>query len=274
MLTILGYFALYFLAVVLKVKRLQTYLTSLGYPCGFRLTYRIVVESAFYGMVTPARVGEFSKVFYLSRLGLSRSDSWQVVLLERLVDAAVLILLGMAGVVYFFVAIPWPAGVATGLFLGALFVLYYFLRHAQNLLRWMIQRFAGDTQSLQRSNDELYELTIKSNQAARILIPFTLAILLVTILQVWLLARGMGIGASGIYLGLAYVSATLVSLLPVSVSGLGTREAVYIGLLNRLGISSSAAVSLSLLDGIVLSFIGLFLLFLPFLLTRSSEPVR
>ena len=67
----------------------------------------------------------------------------------------------------------------------------------------------------------------------------------------------------------AYYAATLVSLLPISFAGLGTRDAAYISILGREGILPEKALLFSLLDGIALPLLLTLLMVLPMWLYKG-----
>jgi len=81
--------------------------------------------------------------------------------------------------------------------------------------------------------------------------------------QILLLAKAFGFQVDYLVVMFAYAAATLISLLPISVGGLGTREATYIMIMAREGISKEQALLFSLLDGFVFGVLMLLLLLLP-----------
>lgn len=66
-------------------------------------------------------------------------------------------------------------------------------------------------------------------------------------LQAYWLAKSMDLPLDMLHTSFAMALGGLVSLLPISISGLGTREAVLVSYLGRLGIQAEQALSLSLL---------------------------
>lgn len=269
---VLGYFAIYCVTALLKVIRLRRFLNRLGYQVAFSDVYRSVIEPGFYGMVTPARIGEFSKVLYLTRFGLSSRLAWGVVFMERLVDFSMLLITSVAGVIYFMNYGEATSSLVLTVFMVSFVVVYVCLRNfgallrhgsrALGLLRWKHSAYK-DLLSISEKLANLGRL------AGSIFLPFSLAILILSFVQLWLLGLALGISVSSLYLGLAYAFSSLVSLLPLSVGGLGTREAIYIGLLHKQGVSSDMAITISLLDGLVLSITAQFILLIPFTRKKS-----
>jgi uncharacterized membrane protein YbhN (UPF0104 family) len=262
---IIEYFFVFMMAAFLKVGRLWWFLRRLGYSTHFKEAYQSVIEPAFYGMVTPARVGEFSKILYLTRFGMSQGQAWSTVLFERLVDFSVLLIASIVGVLYFFVWDGQQIGWGGALFLGLSLCLYICLTNIRIFLELARICFGCFFLSLPDTKNILFGLQEKGRLSAHIFLPLALVNLLLSFTQLWLLGAGLGISVNGFYLGLAYASSSLVSLLPLSIAGLGTREAIYIALLAKQGISANAAIAISLLDGLVLSMLAQMILMLPLL---------
>ena len=216
---LLGYFIIVVALVLLKVVRLRWFLSCIGYQVTFKAVYQSVIEPGLYGMVTPARVGEFSKVFYLVRLGLTHKQAWGVVLMERLVDFIVLLVASIVGGLYFFVwsngQIEWSAA----LFLALCFALYYGLSNIGVVFSALQKSSKRFSLAFSRYSDKKNNLNNYGVLAANTFLPLSLSILALSFLALWFLGAGLGISINGAYLGLAYTSSSLVSLLPVSVAG-------------------------------------------------------
>ena len=65
--------------------------------------------------------------------------------------------------------------------------------------------------------------------------------------QAYLIARAAGIDASFLTVSLVIALGSLVAILPVSISGLGTRDAVIVAYLGTEGIQGDAALGFSIL---------------------------
>jgi len=263
---VLGYFVVLLITFLLKVIRLRWFLDRLSYRVALNDVYQCVIESAFYGMVTPARIGEFSKVLNLTRLGLRTRLAWGVVLMERLVDFSVLLITSVTGYFYFFIFSDTNKIFALGVFLALLVVFYVCLiniRVFNRLVSPVMELLPGNHSAV----DDLLSLGEGLNRLGRLsaslFFPFSLMILVLMFIELRFLGLALEMSVSGLYLGLASASSSLVSLLPLSVGGLGTREAVYIGLLHLQGVSPDTAITFSLLDGLVFSMIAQLIMLIP-----------
>ncbi len=269
---VFGYFVVFVVAVLLRVVRLRWFLSCMGYKVAFKAVYQSVIEPGLYGMVTPARVGEFTKVFYLIKFGLTQKQAWGVILMERLVDFMVLLITSIAGGLYFFV---WNhnAVLSVAVIILLTFCLAAVLRHSEAILRTILPVITlvwPGLSALPALSSMGSGLARISSLASTIFLPISIVILLLSFLQLSLLASALGSNVSGIYLGVAYATSTLVALLPISVSGLGTREVIYIAILSHAGISENIAVTISLLDGLVFGLLFLVILFIPIWIFKES----
>jgi uncharacterized membrane protein YbhN (UPF0104 family) len=79
--------------------------------------------------------------------------------------------------------------------------------------------------------------------------------------QIYTLSQAVRMSVGFPDLAFAYAIASLVVLLPISIGGLGTREATYVVLLGSAGATQEATVTFSLLDGQVLPLIALAVLY-------------
>jgi hypothetical protein len=67
------------------------------------------------------------------------------------------------------------------------------------------------------------------------------------VVQVWLIARGLGLVVPLTYVAVVVPLVALLTMIPISVNGMGLREMGMVVLLGPAGVSSAAAVTLSLL---------------------------
>lgn len=250
-------FIIFMFQVLLKVIRLLWFLNKIKCNVKFRALYQCVVECGLYGMVTPARVGEFSKIFYLAKFGLTRKQATGAVLLERGVDFLVLLIVSLVGVLHFFALHAWEFWWEVIILIILYFVLYFSLSNLRIMLGIFPKSWRSSRLVVSVFGHNYDYLNSMGKLAAHIFLPTSFCILALSFLSIFFMALGLGIVTNGVILGLAYTSSSLISLLPISIAGMGTRESIYIVLLQKEGISPNAAITLSLLDGLVLPILAL-----------------
>lgn len=263
-----GYFVAFVTMLLMRAARLQLVLSRLDHLFTFKNCYLATLEPALMGLVTPGRLGEFTRVGYIHSHGVALPVAIGVVAAERLVDVCLLLVFGAAGLVYIFAPANYHAVAAvvalSGLLaiLGALHGYLHWLRFIQRHLGWIVR---WEPSALARYRRELSaSFNLVMQRAARPVFFVGLACITINFAQIFLLAKAFGFQADYLVVIFAYAAATLVSLLPISFGGLGTREATYIIIMGRVGISKEQALLFSLTDGLIFSVLVLFILLSPF----------
>ncbi len=274
-----GYFACFITMLLLRTARLRLALARLDHRFTFRNCYLATLEPTFMGMVTPGRLGEFARVGYIHSHGATLPVAIGVVAAERLVDVSLLLAFGAAGLVYIFAPAnnhALAAIVALGgllAILGSLYGYRHWLRFFQKHLGWLVRWEPSAIARYRRDLSASFNLVIE--RAVRPVFFFGLGCILANFCQIFLLAKAFGFQADPLVMVFAYAAATLVSLVPISFGGLGTREATYIMIMGQVGISREQAMLFSLTDGLVFSLLFLLLLLAPFWISsrlRNGAP--
>lgn len=271
---LMGYVLCFAAMILVRTFRLRIALLKLGYPLSFSDCYVAMLEPAFMGSVTPGRLGEFTRVSYLHALGVSMQEAVSVVTIERLIDIGVLLVFGIGGAVYIFASASYQFGggitVALGLLIlfgvirGHTFLFQYLQRYLGWILRWEPLIVARHRQALTTS------INVIMNRVALPIYLLGLVCIVFNFGQIFLLAKAFGIDANYLVVIFAYAAATLVSLLPISLGGLGTREATYIIIMAQEGVSKEQALLFSLLDSFIFGVLMLLVLLIPIWAYRIS----
>lgn len=272
---LMGYVLCFAAMMLVRTLRLRLALLKLGYPLTFRDCYVAILEPAIMGSVTPGRLGEFTRVGYIHAHGVSMQEAVSVVTIERLIDIGVLLIFGVGGLVYIFASAPYHLSsgliVILGLLLFYVSILSYdpLFRYLKGYLGWILRWepafMARHRQALATSFNDVM------NRAAMPIFLLGLVCITLNFAQIFFLAKAFDFEADYWVVIFAYAVATLVSLLPVSMGGLGTREATYIMIMAREGILKEQALLFSLIDGVVLGIFGLMILFIPILILRLGK---
>jgi uncharacterized protein (TIRG00374 family) len=271
---LLGYLGGFATMMLVRTLRLRIALSKLGHSLSFRDCYVTILEPAFMGIVTPGRLGEFTRVGYIHAHGVSLQEAVSVVTVERLIDIGVLLVFGVGGMIYIFTPAPYQLSggliVALGLLMlfGAIRDYEFLFRCLQKYLGWILR---WEPSFVTRHRQAL--TTSFHGVMTRAAMPIFLLGLVCIALnfgQIFLLAKAFGFEADYLVMIFAYAAATLISLLPISVGGLGTREATYIMIMAREGILKEQALLFSLLDGFIFAVLMLLVLLIPIWAYRIS----
>ncbi len=205
------------------------------------------------GAATPGRLGELVKVGHLRNRGVPASTALLSVSLDRLFDVVFLIVVGAGAVVAVSgLRSPWLIAAASGgaaLSCGAVIAIVLSERGSAVPLailtrlvpaRWS-QRVARLLESTAAQAKKLPRRTLTMCGV------LTALTWLATYFAVYLCAVGLRLDVP--FLDVCGVTAvsSLVTFLPISILGLGTRDAALIALLAPYGVAASDAVALSAL---------------------------
>ena len=243
---------LVFIAIIPPIYKWRIILENQGVDISITNLLKIFLISTFYGNITPGKIGTFIRVYYLKDLikkplGFCSSS----ILIDRMLDFLVLLLFAMAGILLIssnYMWLFWLLALGFVIFL----VLFVFLINKDKnkfILRFIYKYFVpGRFKALAKENYlDFYE---KIPKPRTLLYPMFLTIIswifYYSLPYVFVIA--LGIKINYIYFVFLYALSTLITLIPISIAGLGTREASLIILLGFYGVTASEVVIMSLLS--------------------------
>ncbi|HSG29061.1 MAG TPA: lysylphosphatidylglycerol synthase transmembrane domain-containing protein, partial [Candidatus Krumholzibacterium sp.] len=212
-----------------------------------------VYSAALYlGFLTPGRIGDFFKSVYLSGRGMAAGKAVYSSIVDRLFDLVFLAVIGFASLLTL-PGIFENQLLLSGMILLCVAVVSAVLFFRRDLLARIAARFLSTAPegslrgNLDRAvSDAIGEFeTLKRRGVAGVVALSAVAWTLHYGVFV-LLADGLGTGASLHVLIVSVSAAIFTALIPVSLSGLGTRDVVLILVFGKVGLSSEAAVTFSL----------------------------
>ena len=217
----LAFIGLMPVVIACKFFRWHILLGLAGYRPSPLQSLFIYNQGNFWGLVSPGKLGEFVRCTRLKdELGCPLLRGAGLIVLDRLFD-----LFSLAGCfILGFSAIMWGAG--AGIFLAALF-----LAAAASLGGFMLPR-AADWLAGRTGKDakEAKRLFAKVKGGAGLAAAaLSLSAMAVMIARAWILADyGYGLSLSGLETAFIIAAFNLSMLLPLSIWGLGTNEALLV----------------------------------------------
>jgi len=214
-------------------------------------SYAYYLAGAFLGAVTPGRVGELYKVSYLRDHGLSFGRSAATVIVDRIFDVVAPLVLGCLGLALH----PDVPGADVGKVLALIAVAVAGMAAAyvmRRRLRAMVLRVIAKLSGQDRS-DQIDQSLSDFFAGIRAVGPGVYAACVVLTLAAWavycgqreVIALAIGMDVDVVYFGVVFVVAALLSMLPISIVGIGTRDAALVYFLGRVGVAPEEAVTLS-----------------------------
>jgi glycosyltransferase 2 family protein len=264
--------ALTFVNLQMKVTRWDVILRARGVRYPQRRAWAAFLGSSYVGMLTPGRVGDALRAQYLKRdLDVGYAEGLASVVMDRLCDLYVLAVFSAIGVVRFSGALSRElAGVAWGtVALTALGPLLFLVPGvAERLLGAAWRKLAPDRDA-GGFDRFLVALRAQVGRPLLLTIPLTVLAFLVNYLQGWLLGRALHLEISLYDATCLLAIASLLSLLPVSVSGVGVREGFFAIAFPVLGLGAETGISFGLL---VFAVIHLVMIGVGFVAWQISPP--
>lgn len=237
-----------FANIHLKVLRWRALLSARGidYPLG--RAWGAFLSSLFVGMLTPGRVGDVLRIQYLRHdEGTPYSEGLASVVMDRLCDLYVLGFMVAAAVARFSSVVVGDLAVVTWIGVGAVVLAPVVLLVpglAERTMGIVYARVAKDPTGLDRFLEALRGYLGKGLIAA---VPLSIVAILLTFVQGWLIARAMGLDLGYLDVAALLAIGNLLGLLPISISGVGVREAFYAAIFPSLGLSAASGVGFGLL---------------------------
>ncbi len=234
----------------------------------------------FAASVTPAKAGDTLRAFYVREdTGRTFGEAFLTVFIDRMWDLMFVLALGVVSVLVFsrfYMEIPsgWIVLTAS---LGIAVCVYLATRRAlmRRLLKPMFDALVPNKykETFSLNFNTFYDsLALYRHDRGAMVLAFLLTVLVwaLVFLLAYYITVLFGIDVDLKYVVLIMPIVTLVELIPISVSGLGTRDATVIYFFSVVGISSAAAVGFS----IGYLFIGTYLTALAGFLMWLRHPVK
>lgn len=205
------------------------------------------------GVITPGKFGEFIKVFYLKNDGYPVVKSFWVTLLDRLFDLIVLVIVAYFSL-FLFIKIFGEQIFISSLLLGLIVSLIAILKYkkavAKNLLEHVYQFLIP--QKIKRNNranfhDFYTDFQLPNYSQLFSIVSLSIIIVIISFIYAYLLALSLGINISFLNLVACFSIATLATLIPISIYGIGVRDISLITLFSYIGLSNESAIAFSTL---------------------------
>jgi uncharacterized protein (TIRG00374 family) len=226
----------------------------LARPLGFHQPFRRFVALYFIGMffnlVLPTSVGgDVVRAWYLAEGPGRRLDAFLSVFVERLSGLLVLLLIACTAAAVCPLPLPaWVPWIVWGLTAAGFLSLPIIV--VLSRLPCPLPRFHGVHARLARFGEQLVTAGRLYLCRPRLLLGTTLLSGLVqagNVVLVWLIGLAIGAPVPASYFWILVPMVALLTLLPISLNGMGIREGAMVVLLAPVGVGSGTAVSLAFL---------------------------
>ena len=239
--------------LVTKAMRWQLLMDAQDIDYSLKDSTIMYAAAMYIGAITPGRIGDFIKVFYLKGDNYPFGKSFATVLQDRLFDLVSLLLLGYAGMLLFIVYFERTILILSSILMGTLLLILFFLYKRDisiGILEYISSHFIPERyrKNAKTGFSDLCNSfkTLNTNQwvLATFLTAFAWIIYFVLM---YFFALSIDIDIPFLYLATCVSISAVITLIPISISGIGTRDATLIILFSYLGLSKESAIAFSML---------------------------
>lgn len=239
-----------FASIHIKVVRWQVLLRVRGIHYSTKQAWLAFSSSMYLSLLTPGRVGDVLRVQYLRHdVDAPYAEGLASIVMDRLCDLYVLAAFVSISIVHYSGVLGRQLQTASvvvvvATVLGPLVLLVPGV--AERVVGVIYKRVTKDP----TGRDLAVFLDALRAQVGRPLlstIPLTVAAFLVNFFQAWLVARGLGLSIGYFDVVCLTAVASLLGLLPISISGMGVREALFATVFPSFGYTKEQAVAFGLL---------------------------
>lgn len=263
--TIRGIQPVYFAAalpiffVMIGVKTVKMRLL-MRHRLGFSELYDLNAFGFSAGSITPGRLGEFSKIIFLSRFGVPVSESFAVTLIDRLSDVALMMVCAVAGMYVFFGAAAGRIAAAVLILLGAAGMVLWYSDRILKRVTWGNLR---ELLTIEGAAIRAYVRTVRG-ELWGLTVVLTMVYLGFYFLQMWIVAKGLNLPITYVQITMAISASAVPAILPISFFNVGPRDAVLAAIFSKMGWGAEGGLALSTLILFLFLVNGIFgLFFLP-----------
>lgn len=210
----------------------------------------------FASAVTPGKLGDAIRSFYVSRdTSRNLGEGFLTVFVDRLMDLVVILVFSMISVVVFSHAYIQLSSAWVFLLASLLILATIGLTLKREMVRALLtplfrffvpQRFQNRMSADFHSFYDSLEAFLRVRWRTLGILALTVAYWLLVFVLVYSITSVMNLNVAFSYIMLVIPIVTIVEFLPISISGLGTREAAVIYFFSVIGIARPEAVAFSL----------------------------
>lgn len=249
---LIGILPLFFLLIYVKTLRWSVILRERNIHLPISGLYVSYMAGYFVGGVTPGRIGELLKYKYVRDSGNGVGISIGSTIGDRLWDITFLVVIGLLG---FPIVYPLSEGqqIATlvSIFVAIISVVLFLknkkiilIAVGKKLLKFVPEKHQ---EKIKAESSQFMDVILPGNMMEfSKLMYYTVISWLIYFLRIYLLSLSLGLEIEILHLSIVLAVTALFGLLPISIAGIGTRDASLIFLLAPYGINSERAVAFSL----------------------------
>lgn len=236
--------------LILNACKVDILLKSLGYKVSFCRLTKCAISAWAIGVITPAKLGEFSIIYFLKNEGINIGKGTAVSLLDRMISLSTISFFAIVGVTFYFTtkkALEFAVLSLILLIIGIILIKSEIIRDF--IKKTILKKYSTNFRGFSKTFFFILNHR-KGSVLANIIITTIKGMIGALVLYSLFLALDIHIAYYHIFFITAITS--LLSLIPITISGLGIKEAGTVYLFGYLlGTSSGIAAGAAILNLII-----------------------
>lgn len=224
---------------LIKAQKWKILLNRIDVHIPFYEAFRIMLISTFYSALTPGRLGDVSRSFYLKE---KKSKTIPTIIIDRIADAMCLLLLSLLFIILFF-----NEGELINLF-GMMMLLFGFgviVFMNEKIITALFKLFKRSSESKENYIGTMKTIA-KDKKTLVSLLMWTFGYYAINLIVCWLLLKSINPEINGV-LVFSFPIITLLANIPISISGIGIREMASVSIFSLFSESASYGFSFSMI---------------------------
>jgi len=223
----------------------------------FSYVMKVYIISIFYGLVTPGKLGTFIRVKYVKKkTGKGLAESSLNVLLDRIFDMTALFILAIIGsslLIKFFSGFIYA--IAATFIIFIVVVVIFLNKSLSRRILGLVHKYALPKNLKDKASESFHSFYDNLPSLGGLPFPMLIALLSAISLFTQLYFIGLSVGMTVSWHKMITILpiGTIIGLIPVTVGGLGTREATQIATLGVFGVTPEQIIAYSILSNVVLN---------------------
>jgi uncharacterized protein (TIRG00374 family) len=211
----------------------------------------------FFNLTFPTVVGgDVVKMYYAGRPSRSYAQSFAATFLDRDAGMFAMMIIACAAILIYPVKVP---GIAVSLIVWSAFFAFVlgnigiFTPYFHHILTGLLQRM--NLSKIAKKVDTISNaFQIMGNHKGVLLGSLAISFLnqLLVIAVTWIMALGLRLSISPAYFLIFVPVITLISMIPVSLNGMGLREYAFMSLFGAVGVLPASCIALGVLSSVVI----------------------
>lgn len=235
-----------------KAVRMNILLKTNGKSYTTKKAIEVWLFGFFLGNTTPGRAGDFFRVVSFEKdLGIPKSKGFILQFADRLLDVLSLIIISLVSSIFVAINFSRPEFFGFSVFMAIALLLIFLAMYSEKFARYMVKKlikflpkkYKEQIEQITENAFEAIALIKKESKKVTMLAVLSMFLWLVSMVSGYVLYLSIGVNVSPIYIIMFSSISGVIALIPVTLLGLGTSDALNILLYSLVGVGSDAVIT-------------------------------